>query len=343
MNIELHWDRMAIRPADPFRTAKATRGERETLWVRLRFDGVEGWGEAVPMDTYGQTLATAEAALGEMRSELGDDPFLVEPITDRLLARFDDQRAAVAAVDAALHDWIGKRLRIPVCRYLGLDGSRTPLTSFTIGIDTPEVIAEKARRAAEYPILKVKVGTETDAENLAAIRSVSPEKTLRVDANAAWSAETAIERLGVLSEFGIEFVEQPVAAGDLDGLRRVRVAGLMPVVADESCVRPADVIRLAGCVDGINIKIAKCGGIREALRIIHLARGFGMKIMLGCMLETSLGIAAAAQLAPLVDWLDLDGHLLLAADRFQGLGGRGGPLTIGTGEGLGVLPAGTGL
>src|SRR5688572_10205457 len=137
MVMKINWEHLIIRPSDPFRTARATRGERKTLWMRLQCDGIEGWGESVPMDTYGQTLATAEAALAEMRSHLGGDPFMVDAIVERLVEKFDDQRAAVAAVDAALHDWIGKRLGIPVWKYLGLNAGRIPLTSFTIGIDTP--------------------------------------------------------------------------------------------------------------------------------------------------------------------------------------------------------------
>ncbi|MCG8407226.1 MAG: dipeptide epimerase [Phycisphaerales bacterium] len=336
--MKLTWDHLSLKQASVFRTAKATRTDKQTLWVRLVHDGVVGWGEAAPMDTYGQSLASAEATLGKVAPMLDGDPLAVEKIVGVLLERFDDQRATVAAVDAALHDWIGKRFDLPVSKWLGFDPREIPLTSYTIGIDEPDKIAEKVDQAADFPILKVKVGTPADEATLAMIRKIAPNKTIRVDANAAWSVAEALERIPRLMEFDIEFMEQPIPAGDRDGLRALKEAGFCPIVADESCVRPADVVALAGCVDGVNIKLAKCGGIREAIRMIHLARGFGFKIMLGCMIESSLGIAAAAQLAPLVDWLDLDGHLLLAEDPFQGLGGQKGRLCIGQQPGLGVQP-----
>ena len=269
---------------------------------------------------------------------LGSDPFDLQGIIERLLDGFDDQRATVAAVDAALHDWIGKRLNAPVWRVLGLDRGRTPLTSFTIGIDEPEMIGRKVDEAAEYPILKVKVGGDGDEQILQAVRQHAPDKTVRVDANCGWTGANALENLRRVARFDIEFVEQPMPAGDNAALAELTRAGVLPVVADESAVRPSDVSALAGCVDGINIKLCKCGGIRQALEMIHLARGLGLKVMLGCMVESSLGIAAAAQLAPLVDWVDLDGHLLLAEDPFVGIGGQGGKLTLSDRPGLGVTP-----
>ncbi|MFQ5430680.1 MAG: dipeptide epimerase [Phycisphaerae bacterium] len=339
--MKLSWEHLALRSAAPFRTARATRTDRQTLWVRLEHAGIEGWGEAAPMDTYGQTPESAATALRAIAQTLPDEPWAVESIVEGLLRRFDDQRATVAAVDAAIHDWIGKRCALPVVKWLGLDPRRAPLTSYTIGLDEADRIAEKVRRAAAYPIFKVKVGTDQDEETLSIIRRHAPDKIIRVDANTAWTVDEALRRIARLVEYDIEFVEQPIPAGDPAGLRTLRDARLCPIVADESCVRPADVVALAGCVDGVNIKLSKCGGLREAIRMIHLARGLGMKVMLGCMIESSLGIAAAAQLAPLADWLDLDGHLLLAHDPFTGLGGEGGRLRIGEAAGLGVRPVPT--
>jgi len=342
--MKLTWQRIPLKAASAFRTAKAVRTDRETLWVRLKHGGIEGWGEAVPMDTYHQTLASAEATLeaiaSETKSWCGSAELPpIEPITRDLLRRFDDQRATVAAIDGALHDWVGKRFGVPVARWLGLDPAAPPRSSYTIGIDDPASIAAKTRAARSHPILKIKVGTPHDEETLSIIREIAPYCAIRLDANMAWSAEEALDRLPRLARYGIELVEQPVAAGDIAGLRTLKDAAICPVVADESCVRPEDVIKLESCVDGINIKLSKCGGIREALKMIHIARGFGLKIMLGCMIESSLGIAAAAHLGSLADWLDLDGHLLLAEDPFTGIGGHEGRILISEKPGLGVVPA----
>ena len=342
--MRLSWQRIRLKVASPFRTAKAVRTDKETLWVRLEHGGIEGWGEAVPMDTYNQTLASAEVTLEAIASKaktwVGTAELPpIESITQDLLRHFDDQRATVAAIDAALHDWVGKRLGIPVARWLGLDPAGTPLSSYTIGIDDPGSIAAKIAAAQSYPILKIKVGTPHDEETLSTIREIAPRSVIRLDANMAWSVEEALERLPRLVRYGIEFVEQPVAADDIAGLKVLKEAEICPIVADESCVRPADVVKLGSCVDGINIKLSKCGGIREALKMIHLARGFGLKIMLGCMIESTLGIAAAAHLGSLVDWLDLDGHLLLAEDPFTGIGGSEGEVLVSEKPGLGVVPA----
>lgn len=342
ITMKLIWSRIQLKLADVFRTAKARRTDKETLWVKFEHEGVTGWGEAVPMDTYRQTLDSAEHSLQQIAASFERqprNPLHIEDIVDDLLSRFDDQRATVAAVDAALHDWAGKRHGMSVVHWLGLDPARIPPTSFTLGIvDDPDALARKVRSVEQYPILKVKLGTDNDLQALTVIRQNAPDKILRVDANAAWTVEQALKRIPELLRFDIEFVEQPIPAGDIEGLRRIREANLCPIVADESCVRPADVVALRGCVDGINIKLSKCGGIREAIRMIHLARGMNMKIMLGCMVESSLGISAAASLAPLVDWLDLDGHLLLSEEPFAGVGGAEGKLTIGGGKGLGIYP-----
>ena len=339
--MNLTWCRINLTLRRPFRTATALRTSKQTLWLRLQHDGLEGWGEAVPVDTYGQTLETAEAALPGMAALLAfeNGPLSVErieKIVDAMLAQFAGERATIAAVDAALHDLLGKQLHMPVWRLLKLDAARTPRTSFTIGIDDLETIAEKVREAAEFPILKVKLGTPNDEQILAAVRREAPDKTLRVDANTAWPDDELLDRAAMLARWNVEFVEQPVKAENFAGLKRLKDARILPVIADESCVVLADIPRIADCVDGINIKMSKCGGITEARRMISATRSHGLVVMFGCMIESSLGIAAAAHLGPLVDYLDLDGHLLLADDPFQGLDCIRGHLEFSRLPGLGI-------
>jgi L-alanine-DL-glutamate epimerase-like enolase superfamily enzyme len=242
-----------------------------------------------------------------------------------------------------LHDWVGKRLRVPVWRLFGLDRAATPVSSMTIGLppddlDSPRDYLRQrvAEVAGQFEVLKVKVGTARDHEHLEAIRSAAPQVRLRLDANCGWSPEEAAERIRQVSRFGTEFVEQPIAAGQHAALRELRRTSPVPIFVDEDSLTPRDVLPLTGVVDGINIKLSKCGGIREALRMIHLARAAGLKIMLGCMVETSLGISAAAQLAALVDYVDLDGHLLLRDDPFAGLELHAGRVLPPDAPGLGV-------
>jgi L-alanine-DL-glutamate epimerase-like enolase superfamily enzyme len=229
---------------------------------------------------------------------------------------------------------------VPTGRLLGLDAAKAPPTSFTIGIDKPELIAEKVEEAAAHPILKVKLGTDFDERILRAVRLVAPQKKLRVDANGSWRPEEALERVRMCASYGVEYVEQPVAPAERQTLRRLHEARVLPIVADESVVRHTDIRGLIGCVDGINIKLDKCGGIRVGLQMIHAAKVLGMKVMLGCMIGSSLYIAALAQLSPLADWLDLDGHLLLAEDPFAGLGYEEGRLILSERPGLGVTRRG---
>lgn len=337
--MRLTWTRLHLKQAVPFRTAKAVRTDKQTLQIHLEYEDIVGWGEAAPTDTYRQNLESAEHALKAIAPELlGRNPFHLESLLNDLIARHPDQLATVAAIDAALHDWIGKKLGVPVVHLLGIDERTAPKTSYTLGIDEPDAIAHRAEQAAQYPIFKLKTGGPDDVAMLKAIRNVAPDKPIRIDANAAWTTQQAIDRIRELSQFNIEFVEQPLAADNYEGLARVRADVDIPIVADESCVTIQDVPKCAGCVDGINIKLSKCGGIREALKMIRVARALNLKIMLGCMIESELGIAAAAQLAPLVDWIDLDGHLLLTDGPFEGLDGADGQLTIGRGTGLGVRP-----
>jgi L-alanine-DL-glutamate epimerase-like enolase superfamily enzyme len=222
-------------------------------------------------------------------------------------------------------------------RVWGLDPRRAPVSSFTIGLDTPERLRVKVAEAAPYPVLKIKLGTDRDEAILATIREIT-DKPLRVDANAGWSRARAHAMLPVLKAHGVEFVEQPLAPDDVEGLAQLRRAGVLPIVVDESCIVARDIPRLAGAVDGINIKLAKCGSLREALRMIATARAHGLLVMVGCMIETSLGITAAAHFTPLVDAADLDGAALTVNDPFVGATIDGGRITLPDRPGLGVRP-----
>lgn len=337
--MKITWHRRSLHLKNPFNIARMPSSkstDKTVLLVQIEHDGKIGWGEAAPISYYHQTLDSAEAAFAQAGALLGDDPFALEAIHARLWKQFPDQSAAIAAIDGALHDLIGKLLDIPVWKLLGLDRSLAPLTCITIGLEEPAVMAQWTRDAAEFPILKIKIGTPRDEEMMAAVRGAAPDKVLRVDANCGWKSEQVLDKCRMLQRFNVEFVEQPTPRGEHAALPAVRAAGLCQLVADESSIGPEDVLACRGFFDGINIKLSKCGGIRRALQMIHTARSAGLKIMLGCMVETSVGLAAAAHLAPLVDWVDLDGHLLLADDPFEGLGGAGGRLTLNDRPGLGV-------
>jgi len=337
--MKLSWSRLSLPLARVFRTSRAIRTDKETIWVKITHGAHAGWGESVPMDTYHQTLESAEGCLRAAQHDLGENPFDLERTIGGMAEKFPTESATVAAIDAALHDLVGKTLGVPIVRMLGLDPATLPLTSYSLGIADPEETAELARSKSSYPIFKLKLGTEQDEELVARVHESAPRAVMRVDANMAWSVDRALEMLPVLQRYGVELLEQPLPAGDLEGLAVLKRRRVLPIVADESCVGPGDVLKVASCVDGINIKLSKCGGIRQGLKMIHIAQAAGLKVMLGCMIESSLGISAAAQLSPLADWLDLDGHLLLARDPFTGLGGEGGRLTPGGGPGLGVRPA----
>lgn len=336
--MRLNWEVLRCEPEFPFRISRGVEESVEVVWVRIEAGGVEGWGEADPSPYYGETAATVEEALEEMRPivETAHGPEPLERLERELRGAVDRNASAHAAVSAALHDLLGKRWRQPLWRLLGLEPGDSPPSSFTIGLDEPDVMVEKIHRAADRPILKIKVGTERDEEILRAVRGAAPDRTLRVDANAAWTADEALERMEMLAGFGVEFVEQPLPPEDRDGYRTLHERGGLPVILDESCLVASDIPGLVGLADGINIKMAKCGGPREALRMIHTARACGLLVMMGCMLETSLGIAAAAHLAPLLDYADLDGAALLRDDPFEGPRLDGGRIVLSDAAGLGV-------
>jgi len=226
---------------------------------------------------------------------------------------------------------------VPLCELMGIDPRQTPVTSFTIGMDTPEVVEAKVKEAGDYEVLKIKMGSDEDRQILEAVRGVT-DRPLRVDANEGWTLEGAQSRLEWLESMGVELVEQPLPAGQLEEMRELRRLSPLPLFADESVYRAADIPRLAGAFDGINIKLMKCGGLGEARRMIAVARAHGMQVMLGCMVESSLAITAAAHLSPLVDFADLDGNLLIDNDPFVGVTVKGGRLVLPEGPGLGVRP-----
>jgi L-alanine-DL-glutamate epimerase-like enolase superfamily enzyme len=312
---------------------------RRNVWVRVvEEEGREGWGEAAPSPYYGETAETVAAVLPRYAEvlERTEDPAALEDLDTALARAVGGNGAARAAVSAALHDLVAGRLGVPVWKLWGLTPA-APMSSFTIGLDEPAVMRERVAAAAAYGILKIKVGTERDEEVLRAVRAAAPAARIRVDANTAWTLKQALRRLPLLEEVGVELIEQPLPAADIDDLGRLRARSTIPIFADESCRTAADVPRLAGRVDGVNIKLAKCGSLREAVRMVHVARALGLRVMLGCMIESTLAVAAALQLAPLCDYLDLDGAALLADDPFDGPGiGRDGALRFNQAAGLGV-------
>jgi len=341
--MKLDFQTLDLRTKHVFKIAREMApAPRQSVVVRITDgDGVEGWGEAPATPYYGETVDTVNALLPRlgqvMEGAAQGDPFALERIEAALAHVVGRNPAARVAISAALHDLVGKKLGVPVWKLWGLDPYAAPASSFTIGIDEVEVMREKVREAAGYSILKIKVGTPRDEEILRMIRDEAPEKTIRVDANTGWTAKEAIRRIPMLEEFGVEFVEQPLPGKDVEGLRLVRKHSRLPIIADESCETASDVAKLVGAVDGVNIKLAKCGSLREALRIVHAARAHGMSVMLGCMIESTVGIAAAIQLTPLVDYVDLDGAALLADDPFTGPGLEAdGRLRFNTEPGLGV-------
>lgn len=335
--------------ARTFTISSSSKDVEEVLVVTLEHDGITGYGEGAPVNYWGESLDTMQAFVdsGAVHDAVGDDPFALEAIGARLGALTGSGKDATAplntnsgarmALDGALHDWLGKRLGQPVWRLLGLSPVPPP-TSFTIGIDSVAGTVERTREAAGFDVLKIKVGGPDDLERLRAVRTMSNAR-LRIDGNEGWTWDTARELMPVLVEMGIEFVEQPFPVADRDSYRRLReLPARIPVVIDEGCRDSRQVAEIATYADGVNLKLAKTGGIREAVRAVHVARGLGLSVMLGCMIESELGIAQATQLASLVDYVDLDGHLLITDSPFTGLTLTDGRVVPADEPGLGVRP-----
>jgi L-alanine-DL-glutamate epimerase-like enolase superfamily enzyme len=330
--VELTARTVSLPLAEEFGIARGSRTQTEVVQVELSHDGLVGRGEAAPIYYRGETAASASEFLASVR--LTNDPFALE----ENLAPAGGDAAGRSALDAALHDWVGRRLGVPVWRLLGLTRS-APVTSYTLSIDTLDGTRDRARRAAAFRALKVKVGGAEDLARLEAVREES-DAPLRVDANEGWTLSQARELVPALVELGVELIEQPFPADDLESFRALReLSPRPPVIVDEGCQDLGDVAGVAAYADGINVKLAKSGGLREAVRMVHAARALGLRVMIGCMVESQLGVAPAAQIASLAEWVDLDGHLLLAEEPFRGLQLEDGCVLPSHGPGLGVEPA----
>lgn len=322
---------------DTWTISRNSSDYKDNVFVRIEKDGVTGYGEAAPNVRYGEDNEKTMDRINGIKSILEQyDLWHYVDLKDQIFASITDQNCARCALDIAIMDWVGKKLNTPLYKLWGLDKSKTPQTSFSIGIDTIDIIKKKVRAAEKYPLLKIKVGKENDEEIIEAVRSIT-DKPIRVDANEGWkSKEVALEKIKWLQTMGIEFIEQPMPSEMIKETRWLRDRIDIPIVADEAVKTAADIPKLAEAYDGINIKLMKAGGPQEAMRMIYLAKAMDMKIMLGCMIESAIAISAAAHLSPLVDWADLDGNLLLREDPYQGVGVENGKLILNDQPGLGI-------
>lgn len=335
--MKISWQPITLNLRTTFHIAHGASDQRHNVVVCLTDGELSGLGEAPGVPQYAQTPEVIVNYLDSLAGTPADPQTIDDPthIDDFLDSLPPGSPAARAALDMALHDLWGKCLDQPLYRLLGLNPARTPLTSFTIAIADPEGMAERARMS-HMPILKIKLGTDQDEAIVAAIRKATSAH-LRVDVNAGWSRDQAAAIIPRLVEYDLEMIEQPLPADDLEGLRWLKMQNFgTPIFADESVKTASDVARLAGVVDGVVIKLMKTGGIREAQRAIHTARALGLQVMISCMVESSLGVTAAAHLAPLCDYVDLDGPLLIGNDPFSGVKYNGPQLILPDEHGLGV-------
>ncbi len=321
-------------------TTMSSSQYRDTLHTTYTRDGITGHGEGAPIVRYHEDAEGARKAVESVRNYLLEaDPMQFTKVMAQVFKRVQGEWAGKAAIDIAIMDWAGQKLGVPLYEYFGLDRKDAPLTTFSIGIDTPEITKQKTREAEDYPILKVKVGLATDEPTIEAVRSVT-KKPIRVDANEGWKdKEEAVRKINWLEKMGVEFIEQPLPAEMIEETRWIRSRVHIPIIADEACQRASDIPKLKEAFDGVNVKLDKSGGILEAYRMISIAKALGMKTMLGCMISSSVSVTAAAHLSPLVDYADLDGNLLISNDPFHGVRVEHGKLILPTRPGLGLTPA----
>lgn len=320
-------------------TVMSSSDFRDVVQLRIHKDGLTGIGEGAPISRYHETATSALRAIESVRPILERaDPQKYVPLLAEVWRRIPGEWAAKAAIAGAVADWLGQALRMPLYRYFGLDGAATPVTTMSIGIDSPELTRQKVAEAEDFPVLKIKVGLDSDEATIAAVRQVT-NKPLRVDANEGWKTkEEALRKLQWLAQKGVELVEQPLPATQLDAAKWLKARSPLPIFADESCLRASDIPRIADTCHGVNIKLDKCGGIFAAREMIAVARAHGLQVMLGCMISSSVSIAAAAHLSPLVDYADLDGFLLIASDALESVTVRRGKLLLSARPGLGLIP-----
>lgn len=340
--LELTFEPYELTLKHVFTVASYSRSTTPDIQVRLDYDGLSGYGEASMPPYLAAELGTTDSVLDFLgrASQLlkqFSDPFQMEDILTAIDQMGPGNAAGKAAIDIALHDLVGRIVEQPWHRIWGLSPAKAPSTTFTIGIDTPEVVRQKTRECAElFNILKVKLGRDNDKEMIETIRSVT-HLPIAVDANQGWKdKQHALDMILWLKEQGVVMVEQPMPKTQLDDIAWVSQQSPLPIFADESIQRLTDIRSIMGAFTGINIKLMKCTGMREAWKMVSTARALGMKVMVGCMTETSCGISAAAQLSPAVDFADLDGNLLISNDRFRGVQVKAGRLVLPTTPGIGV-------
>jgi len=319
-----------------FTIATMSRKTTPVVLTEIEYDGVTGYGEASMPPYLGESHETATAFLRKVDLSKYENPFELETILHDIDALAPGNPAAKASVDIALHDLLGRLMKQPWYNIWGFDAAKTPYTSFTIGIDTQDVVRQKTLEAAEYKVLKVKLGLDTDKMIIETIRSVT-DKPITADVNQGWKDRAAaLDMLGWLKERNVVMVEQPLPKEQVDDLAWLTERSPLPIIGDEGVQRLADIPKAKGVYTGINIKLMKCTGMREAHKMIVLARALGMKVMLGCMTETSCGISAASHLSPMVDWADLDGALLISNDVYDGTRVVDGKVTLSSRPGIGV-------
>ncbi len=334
--MELRYKNYSLQLKHAFTITRGTRTEVPVVLTEIEHDGVIGRGEASPSARYGETIETVRDFLQKFDSKKYSNPFAREEILTDLKKKENGNHAAIAAIDIAMHDWIGKKLGIPLRTFFGLYGIPAPLSSFTIGYDSIETVKSKIIDAKSYPILKIKLGFENDIEIIKLVRQLTTAR-IRVDANEGWQTkEIALDRINQLVKYNVEFVEQPMPANLIDEMIWLKSRSPIPLIADESVTTSDSIFKWKDAFHGINIKLMKCGGLNEALRMISVARVCGMKVMIGCMIETSIGITAAAQIAALCDYADLDGALLTTNDPFHGVVNNYGEMSFPDKPGLGI-------
>lgn len=334
--LNLSFEPYELKLRHAFNLAKYQRTTTPDVQVQLEYDGVTGYGEASMPPYLGESVESVSDFLSKLDLSQFSDPFAIEEIHEYMDSVAPDNRAAKASVDIALHDLLGKIMGQPWYKIWGLNPENCPMTSFTIGIDTEDVVREKVKEAEPYKVLKVKMGLDNDQQTIDVIRSMT-DVPICVDVNQGWSdKEHALEMCHWLKDRNCLFVEQPMPKEQFDDIAWLRERSPLPLIADESLQRLTDVKRMSEAFDGINIKLMKSTGMHEAYKMAVLAKALGMKVMLGCMTETSCAVTAAAQLAPMVDYADLDGNLLIANDRFDGIKIVDGKVTIPDRPGIGV-------